>query len=57
LYPAYLLCQKHELPVVVHCGTSTFPGSTNRHADPALVEDLIRDFPDLTIVLAHGERG
>ena len=57
LYPAYWLCQEHGLPVVVHCGTSTFPGSTNRYADPALLEDVIRDFPDLTVVLAHGGRG
>ena len=57
LYPAYWLCQQHELPVVVHCGTSTFPGSTNRYADPALLEDVIRDFPELTLVLAHGGRG
>jgi predicted TIM-barrel fold metal-dependent hydrolase len=57
LYPAYWLCQQHELPVVVHCGTSTFPGSTNRYADPALLEDVVRDFPGLTVVLAHGGRG
>ena len=57
LYPAYGLCQERELPVVVHCGTSTFPGSTNRYADPALLEDVVRDFPDLTVILAHGGRG
>jgi predicted TIM-barrel fold metal-dependent hydrolase len=57
LYTVYSLCQEHRLPVVVHCGTSTFPGSTNRYADPALLEDVIRDFPDLTVVLAHGGRG
>jgi uncharacterized protein len=57
LYPAYWLCQQHGLPVVIHCGTSTFPGSTNRYADPALLEDVVRDFPNLTIVLAHGGRG
>ncbi|MDP9485939.1 MAG: amidohydrolase family protein, partial [Actinomycetota bacterium] len=28
-----------------------------RYADPALLEDVARDFPDLTIVLAHGGRG
>ena len=57
LYPAYWLCQQRELPVVIHCGTSTFPGSTNRYADPALLEDVIRDFPGLTVILAHGGRG
>jgi uncharacterized protein len=57
LYPAYAFCEREGFPVVFHCGTSVFPGSTNRYADPALAEDVARDFPDLTIVLAHGGRG
>lgn len=57
LYPAYAFCEAESFPVVFHCGTSVFPGATNRYADPALVEDVARDFPDLTIVLAHGGRG
>ena len=57
LYPAYAFCESERFPVVFHCGTSVFPGSTNRYADPALIEDVARDFPDLTIVLAHGGRG
>ena len=57
LYPAYAFCEAEGLPVVFHCGTSVFPGATNRYADPALIEDVARDFPGLTIVLAHGGRG
>jgi uncharacterized protein len=57
LYPAYAFCEAEDYPVVLHCGTSVFPGSTNRYADPALIEDVARDFPGLTIVLAHGGRG
>jgi uncharacterized protein len=57
LYPAYAFCEMEDLPIVFHCGTSVFPGATNRYADPALIEDVARDFPDLTIVLAHGGRG
>jgi uncharacterized protein len=57
LYPVYGICQREGLPVVIHCGTSVFPGSTNRYADPILIEDVARDFPDLTVVLAHGGRG
>jgi predicted TIM-barrel fold metal-dependent hydrolase len=57
LYPAYTFCEAEGFPIVFHCGTSVFPGSTNRYADPALIEDVARDFPDLTIVLAHGGRG
>jgi predicted TIM-barrel fold metal-dependent hydrolase len=57
LYPVYSFCEREGYPVVFHCGTSVFPGSTNRYADPALVEDVARDFPELKIVLAHGGRG
>ena len=57
LYPAYAFSEAEGTPVVFHCGTSVFPGSTNRYADPVLIEDVVRDFPDLTVVLAHGGRG
>jgi uncharacterized protein len=57
LYPAYAICQERGIPVVVHCGTSNFDGAVNRFADPIYVEDMAKDFPALTIVLAHGGRG
>jgi predicted TIM-barrel fold metal-dependent hydrolase len=57
LYPAYALCQDRGVPVVVHCGTSTFPGALNQYGDPILLDDVLRDFPRLDIVLAHGGRG
>jgi uncharacterized protein len=52
----YEACQRLALPVIVHTGTSIFPGARNRFADPMFVEDVAIDFPDLTIVLAHGGR-
>jgi uncharacterized protein len=57
LYPAYAICQDARIPVVVHCGTSTFPGSSNSFADPVLLDDVLRDFRTLEVVLAHGGRG
>jgi uncharacterized protein len=57
LYPAYAWAQDHQLPVIVHCGTSTFGGSVNSYADPTLLDEVFRDFPDLVVVLAHGGRG
>jgi predicted TIM-barrel fold metal-dependent hydrolase len=57
LYPAYSVCQERAVPVIVHCGTSNFEGAMNRFADPIYVEDMAKDFPELTIVLAHGGRG
>jgi uncharacterized protein len=57
LYPAYALCEELSLPVIVHCGTSTFAGSVNAYGEPALLDPVLRDFPELTVVLAHGGRG
>ncbi|WP_194897116.1 amidohydrolase family protein [Catenulispora pinisilvae] len=57
LYPAYELCQAAGIPLVVHCGTSTFPGSMNKYADPLFLDDVLRDFRTLNIALAHGGRG
>ncbi len=57
LYPAYAWAEQHRLPVIVHCGTSTFSGSVNAYADPVLLDPVFRDFPDLVVVLAHGGRG
>ena len=57
LYPAYARCVERGIPVIVHTGPSFFPGATSRHGDPVLIDDVLRDFPDLTVVLAHGGRG
>jgi uncharacterized protein len=57
LYPAYAMCQAAGIPVVVHCGTSTFPGASNTFADPVVLDDVLRDFRRLNLVLAHGGRG
>ncbi|MCI4350140.1 MAG: amidohydrolase family protein [Thermoplasmata archaeon] len=52
----YRACEEERIPVIVHTGTSVFPGARNRFGQPMLVEDVAIDFPDLTIVLAHGGR-
>jgi hypothetical protein len=57
LYPAYAWAEARGLPVIVHCGTSTFAGSANAYGAPVLLDPVFRDFPDLTVVLAHGGRG
>jgi uncharacterized protein len=45
-----------KLPVLIHTGTSIFRGARSRMGEPILVDDVAVDFPDLTIVLAHGGR-
>jgi predicted TIM-barrel fold metal-dependent hydrolase len=57
LYPAYSWAEQRGLPLIVHCGTSIFSGSSNNYADPGLLAEVFRDFPELTVVLAHGGRG
>jgi predicted TIM-barrel fold metal-dependent hydrolase len=57
LYPAYEICESAGVPVVVHCGTSTFRGALNQFADPILLDDVLSDFRSLDVVLAHGGRG
>lgn len=56
LRAVYAACQDERLPVIFHTGTSVFPRARNKFGDPMLVEDVALDFPDLTIVLAHGGR-
>ena len=56
LYPAYEICQALGLPVVVHCGTSTFPGALNQFADPILLDDVLRDFRGWTGARARRAR-
>jgi predicted TIM-barrel fold metal-dependent hydrolase len=57
LFPAYALLVERGVPLVVHCGTSSFPGSINEFADPLRLMPVLRNFPQLQIVLAHGGRG
>jgi uncharacterized protein len=52
----YAACEELGVPVIVHTGTSIFPGARNRYGQPLLVEDVAIDFPRLKIVLAHGGR-
>jgi len=57
LFPAYALLVERGVPLIVHCGTSSFPGSMNEFADPVRLQPVLRNFPQLQIVLAHGGRG
>ncbi len=52
----YERAQANGLPVMVHTGTSIFPGARNLYAQPMLADDLGVDYPDLVIILAHGGR-
>ena len=52
----YRRCEERGLPVLVHTGTSIFPGARSKWGNPMELDDVAIDFPDLTIVMAHGGR-
>lgn len=56
LAAVYERAQAMGLPVMIHTGTSIFPGARNLYARPLLADDVAVDFPDLVIILAHGGR-
>ncbi len=56
LAAVYERAQAHGMPVMIHTGTSIFPGARNVHAQPILADDVSIDFPDLAVILAHGGR-
>jgi len=57
LYPLYALAQEQGLPVLFHTGSSIFRGSKIKYADPLHLDDVASDFPELTLLMAHGGRG
>jgi predicted TIM-barrel fold metal-dependent hydrolase len=56
LAAVYERAQANGLPVMIHTGTSIFPGARNVHAQPMLADDVCVDFPNLVVILAHGGR-
>jgi len=52
----YKTAERLGLPVMVHTGTSIFPGARSKFGDPMALDDVAQDFPSLTILMAHGGR-
>jgi predicted TIM-barrel fold metal-dependent hydrolase len=52
----YRAAEANGLPVMVHTGTSVFPGARNKYGDPMPIDDVAVDFPKLKILIAHGGR-
>jgi predicted TIM-barrel fold metal-dependent hydrolase len=57
MYAAYQVCADRGVPVIVHTGSSSFPGSRGRFGNPELMLDPVEDFPGVNFVFAHGGRG
>jgi predicted TIM-barrel fold metal-dependent hydrolase len=56
LETVYRRAEEAGMVLMVHTGTSIFPGARNVYADPIHCDDIAVDFPRLKIVLAHGGR-
>ncbi len=52
----YAAAEKVGLPVMVHTGTSIFPGARSKYGNPMDLDDVAQDFPELKIIMAHGGR-
>jgi len=52
----YRRCEERGLPVLIHTGTSIFPGARSKWGNPLELDDVAIDFPDLPLVMAHGGR-
>lgn len=52
----YRMAGEAGRPVLIHTGTSVFPGARNVYADPLLCDDPAVDFPGTTFILCHAGR-
>jgi len=52
----YEFAEDHDLPILIHTGTSIGVESRNKYADPIYADDVAKDFPKLRIILAHAGR-
>lgn len=56
LAEVYRLAGEAGVPVLIHTGTSVFPGARNVFADPMACDDVAIDFPKTSLVLCHAGR-
>jgi uncharacterized protein len=56
LADVYRVAGEAKRPVLIHTGTSVFPGARNAYADPMPCDDAAVDFPETTLVLCHAGR-
>lgn len=55
-YPFYAKAEELGIPIMVHTGSSVFPGARINFGNPLLLDDVAVDFPGLTIVVSHAGR-
>lgn len=52
----YEFLDAHRLPVMVHTGSSIFPGAGLKYGDPMFLDDVANDFPNLRLIMCHAGR-
>jgi hypothetical protein len=49
----YEFCQAHQLPIMIHQGTTFVRTGPLKYALPILLEDVVVAFPELRMIIAH----
>jgi predicted TIM-barrel fold metal-dependent hydrolase len=49
----YQFCQSHRLPILIHQGTTFVRTGPLKYALPILLEDVVIEFPELRMIIAH----
>jgi predicted TIM-barrel fold metal-dependent hydrolase len=57
VYPVYAAAEELQIPVMVHTGSSVFPGARLKYGNPLWLDEVATDFPNLTIIQVHSGRG
>ncbi len=57
LFPIYERAQEFNIPVMIHTGSSVFPGSLMKYGDPLFLDEIAVFFPRLKIIQSHAGRG
>ena len=52
----YSVLEDLQIPTIFHTGTSIFPNARSKYGDPMMLEDVLIDFPQMIIIMAHGGR-
>jgi len=51
--PVYELCEKHNIPVVIHTGASSNNKECAKYNDPKYIVKIVNDYKKLKVVIAH----
>ncbi len=52
-YPYYQKCIDLGVPLTIHTGFQHEPGTVSKYGDPIHLDDVGRDFLDLTVIMCH----